>query len=131
VLRNEVAADDVVKPTRLGRLWLAPAGGWTPPTTQALTEEALRGLLDEWRSRFDFVVLDSAPVLPVRDTLELARAADGVIFSVLRDQSCLPQLYSAWQRLEGLPRVKMLGVVFSGARMESYLSDYEQVLRPG
>jgi hypothetical protein len=53
-----------------------------------------------------------------------------VVFSVLREESRLPLVYAAYQRLAGLG-VRLLGAVFSGARGEVYAaSDYGEVLQP-
>ena len=60
-------------------------------------------------------MLDSSPVLPVTDSLLLARHVDGVIFSVLQNVSTLPAVYEAYQRLASLG-VVLLGAVVSGAR---------------
>jgi capsular exopolysaccharide synthesis family protein len=44
--------------------------------------ERLKTLLKDLRSRYDFVVCDAPPVLPVADTAALARLADGVVLVV-------------------------------------------------
>ena len=78
------------------------------------------------RAEFDFIVVDSAPVLPVADSLLIGQSVDGVIFSILREVSRLPKVYAAHQRLEMLG-VRLLGAVVSGARVEDYGPDYEYV----
>jgi succinoglycan biosynthesis transport protein ExoP len=53
---------------------------------------------------------------------------DGVVFSILRDQSRLPQVYAAYQRL-AMVGVRMLGAVINGARGDTYGSEYQQVMK--
>ena len=49
-----------------------------------------------------FILVDSCPVLPVADSLLVAQHVDGVIFTLLREVSRLPQVYSGYQRLSAL-----------------------------
>jgi len=114
VLRGEVSPDDAVKPTLLSRLWLLPAGHWDAHAIQALAQDGVHANFDQMKEQYDFIILDSCPVLPVADALLLAQHADAVIFSVLRDVSRLPALHAAQQRLSGLG-VRVLGAVIIGA----------------
>ncbi|HJT77889.1 MAG TPA: CpsD/CapB family tyrosine-protein kinase, partial [Gemmataceae bacterium] len=123
LLRGEAAVADAVQPTRVSRLWLVPAGSGDGHTPQALAQEGVEQIFEELRGQFDYVVLDACPVLPVADALLLARHADGVILSVLRDASRLPRLHAACQRLAMLG-VRVLGAVVSGARGDAYTATY-------
>jgi len=114
VLRDEVQIGDVVRPTPLGRLWLVPAGTWDSHAVQALAQDGVRALFAQLKSEYEFIIVDSCPVLPVADALLLAQNADAVIFSVLRDVSRLPAVHAAHQRLSALG-VRTLGAVVIGA----------------
>jgi succinoglycan biosynthesis transport protein ExoP len=76
---------------------------------------SMRTLLEEARREFDFIVLDSSPVLPVADALLLGKRSDGVLMSVRPNHSQLPLVSEAFERL-ALLRIPMLGVVVNGAR---------------
>jgi capsular exopolysaccharide synthesis family protein len=114
VLRGDVALADAVKPTALSRLWLMPAGNWDAHAVQALAQDSVRGLFDQLKEQYDFIVVDSCPVLPVADSLVLAQHVDGVIFSILRDVSRMPAVHAAQQKLQALD-VRTLGAVVIGA----------------
>jgi capsular exopolysaccharide synthesis family protein len=130
LLRGEVSPADVTQPSRLSRLWVIPAGVWDGHATQALAQEHTRTIFQDLREQYDYIVVDSCPVLPVADALLIAQQTDAVVFSVLREESRLPLVYAAYQRLAGLG-VRLLGAVFSGARGEVYAaSDYGEVLQP-
>jgi len=126
LLRGEVEWAETIQPTAAPGLFLVPAGQCDGLALQALAQDAFRNIVGHLRSEFDFIVVDSAPVLPVADSLLIGQSVDGVIFSILRDVSRLPKVYSAHQRLEMLG-VRMLGAVVSGARVEDYGPDYEYV----
>jgi capsular exopolysaccharide synthesis family protein len=114
VLRDEVKLGDVVRPTPLGRLWMVPAGNWDSHAVQALAQDGVRALFGQLKSEYEFIIVDSCPVLPVADSLLLAQHVDAVIFSVLRDVSRLPAVHAAHQRLNALG-VRTLGAVMIGA----------------
>jgi capsular exopolysaccharide synthesis family protein len=115
VLRSEATVGDVVRPTPLSRLWMVPAGHWDSHAVQALAQDGVRTTLAQLKSQYEFIVVDSSPVLPVADSLLLAQHVDGVIFSVLRDVSRLPAVHAAHQRLGALG-VQVLGAVMIGVR---------------
>jgi capsular exopolysaccharide synthesis family protein len=113
-LRGEVDLADVVKPTPQSRLWLVPAGHWDSHAVQALAQEGVRGLFDDLAKQFDFIIVDSCPVLPVADALALAQHVDAVLYAVLRDVSRGPAVLAAHERLAALG-VRALGAVVLGA----------------
>lgn len=117
VLRGEIKAADSIKPTPQSRLWLLPAGHWDQHAVQALAQDNLRTLFEQLKQQYDFIVVDSCPILPVADTLQLAQHTDGVLFSVLRDVSRIPTVQAAHQKLMALG-VRTLGAVVLGAKGE-------------
>lgn len=113
VLRGEVNPADAIKPTQLSRLWMMPAGHWDAHAVQALAQENVRGMLEQLKQQYDFIIIDSCPVLPVADSLVLGQHVDGVVFSVLRDVSRLPALQAAHQKMSSLG-IRTLGAVVIG-----------------
>ena len=85
-----------------------------------LAQPRSRNLFDQLREQFDFIVVDSAPVLPVADTLLLGQHVDGALFSILRDVSQLPKIHAAHERIAALG-VPILGAVLSGTTVDSTL----------
>ncbi len=71
-------------------------------------------LFDELRSRYDFIVVDTAPVGMVSDTFTLARISDATIYVTRLN-------YSSMQDLEFIEdiyedkRLKKLSVIINGA----------------
>src|SRR5262249_22558170 len=117
VLRGEVEHDDAVKTTPVSRLWMIPAGNWDSHAVQALAQDGVRGIFDRLREQYDFIIIDSSPVLPVADALALGQHVDGVILAVLSDVSRVPTVQAAYQRLASLG-IRVLGSVVLGARDE-------------
>lgn len=124
LLRGESDLDEVIVTTAAEGLNLLPAGRNDADALQALAQDGLRPILDLLRSRYDFIIVDSAPVLPVVDSLLISQHVDGVLFTVLRDVSRLPCVYEACERLTTLG-AKMLGVVVNGVTAHGYTEYYD------
>jgi capsular exopolysaccharide synthesis family protein len=124
ILRGEATLRDTIRPTPAPGLSFVPAGRCDNLALQALAQDSLKPIYDQTRAEFDFVIVDSAPVLPVADSLLVAQSADAVIFSILHDVSRLPKVYAAHKRLEMLG-IRMLGAVVSGTHVDSYGPDYQ------
>jgi succinoglycan biosynthesis transport protein ExoP len=114
VLRGEADAADLVRPTRTSGLCLLAAGRGDDAAIDALAQDRARAIFDGLKARYDFVVVDSAPVLPVADSLLVCRLVDAVIFAILRDVSRVPLVYAAHERLKAVG-ARTLGAVVNGA----------------
>jgi len=61
-------------------LTVIPAHAGSPQAGQLACSDKMRAVLDELREKFQFVVVDSAPILPFADGRALSNLADGLIF---------------------------------------------------
>lgn len=129
LLRHEATLDQVIRETGVTHLSMITAGKWDGGATRALARESARQLIEELRSKFDFVIIDSSPVLPVVDPLLLGQHSDGAIISVLREVSRMPNVYAAYQRLTD-GGVRVLGAVMSGVRGDRYGAYYPYTYAP-
>jgi capsular exopolysaccharide synthesis family protein len=123
LLRGEMDVDNVIQKTPIGELDLLAAGQGDAVATQSLAKKPLADILTELRRKYDFIIIDSCPVLPVADSLLIGQYADAVLFSVLRDVSRVPKVQEAYQRV-GLLGLPILGAVVNGARDDVYGGSY-------
>jgi capsular exopolysaccharide synthesis family protein len=79
VLLGQAERGDVVQEWGTAGLQVLPSGPLPPNPTELLGSPAMRRLLDELRAEYDYVVLDSAPLLPVADGAVLAAQVDGTV----------------------------------------------------
>jgi succinoglycan biosynthesis transport protein ExoP len=113
VLRGEMSVEDALHATQATGLWLMPAGACDAEALCMLARDGVQPVFDRLRTEFDFIVVDSSPVLPVADSLMVAQQVDGVLFAILREVSRLPKVHEAYQKLSTLG-VRMLGAVVNG-----------------
>jgi capsular exopolysaccharide synthesis family protein len=91
--------------------------GGTAPTNPAelLGSTAMRRLLDQLRSRFDRVILDTPPVLPLADVAVLAPIVDGTLLVVRAGVTPKPAIENA---LRAFDSSRLLGVVLNESGLE-------------
>ena len=112
VLIGRFDLDDVLQPFGAHSLTVLGAGASPPNPSELLGSTAMRNVLDDLRSRFDFVLIDGAPVLPVTDSTVLTRLTDGAIIVagsgiVTKDQ--FDQALETFETVSG----NVLGVVLN------------------
>jgi capsular exopolysaccharide synthesis family protein len=123
VLQGKADDADAVQNGLLDGLSVMTAGQSGSDSVQALARNGIGGLLERLSDRFDFIIIDSAPVLPVADSQAISQHADGVVVSVMRGVSRLPDVYAACERLS-LLRARILGAVVNGTSEGGYNSPY-------
>jgi succinoglycan biosynthesis transport protein ExoP len=74
--------EDYVRPTEVPNLFVVPAGPTPPNPAELLQSERFRNLLGRMQARFDLVILDSPPIVPVTDATILSTMVDGTVFVV-------------------------------------------------
>jgi capsular exopolysaccharide synthesis family protein len=108
LLAGQYELDDVLVSWRRGTLMVLPAGTTPPDPSQLLASNTMTSLLERLTERYDYVIFDAPPVLPVSDAVILASSTDGVLFvsrfgSTRRDrvEHALEQLAAVRSRLIG------------------------------
>jgi len=115
VLRGELPVADAIRPTYVRGLEAIPAGRGDLEAIRALGNERVRAIFQELKEAYEFILVDSAPVLAVVDAPVIAQYVDGVLFSVMCGVSHLPSLYQSQQEIAQLG-VRILGAVVSGTQ---------------
>ena len=133
VSNPQTTLDSVTQKLTPYNLSILPAGTRNGAVHQILRSSRLDTVLAEARSRYDFVVVDTPPLLPVFDSALLANAVDGVLMVVSANQTPRKLLGEA---LNMLDPGKVLGIVFNRdakpmfGYYDAYYKDYfpEQVV---
>lgn len=79
ILVGQVDSDDVIQPWGTGGLHVLPSGTIPPNPSELLGSERMHSLMASLRTRFDVIVIDTPPLLPVTDAAIMATQADGVV----------------------------------------------------
>jgi capsular exopolysaccharide synthesis family protein len=101
-------------------LWVLPAGSSPRNPLEAMQSGRLAGLMEQLTSWFDWVIIDSPPVLPLADTSVWMRMADGVLLVARQGTSEREHLKRG---IEALEPAKLLGAIVN-CSAKSAQSDY-------
>jgi polysaccharide biosynthesis transport protein len=124
VLKDEANINEVAIPVQGGTFYLLPAGTPIPDTNRLLQSPKFGQLISQLRQRYDLIIIDSPPVLPVPDALILGRWADGAVIAARFDISRFPQVERARRQLDNAG-IAVLGTVINGMRhSDSYYGRY-------
>ena len=81
-LTHNIPISDVIKKTPISELVLMTSGPKTPRPAELLASAKFKDLLTQLENDFDFVIVDSPPVLPVADSVILASRVESVLMVV-------------------------------------------------
>ncbi|MCV7056544.1 polysaccharide biosynthesis tyrosine autokinase [Mycolicibacterium gilvum] len=112
VLSGAADLDDALQRTRFPGLTVLTSGATPPNPSELLGSQSARKLINELRTRFDYVVIDSTPLLAVTDAAVLGAASDGVLVIARFGQTKREQLSHAVEHLASVG-APMLGSVFT------------------
>ncbi len=124
VLSGDQRLKDAIQKSKLqDNLYLLTTGGRPRNPGELVTSEAFRDLIEALRKKFDYVLIDSPPVLPVSDPATIASMVDGV-YLVTRIRKGVK--LTAHKAKETLDRVgaHWLGVVVNGIDENPHYSEY-------
>ena len=112
VLLGGDTLDNVIAHTNVPNLDLLPCGPVPPNPSELLRHEILGKLLEQLRERYDTIVLDSPPVVPVADPRILSGMVDGVVLVVKLGHTTMEGLVTVRREL-GAVGAPLLGTVLN------------------
>ncbi len=117
LLTGQATPRDAIRLTSTPNLWVMTAGQVPPNPSELLASERMRKLLDPVHGWFDWVIVDTPPVLAVTDAVILAPLAAGVAFVIRSEMTPRRHVRRALETLmTGQP--KLHGVVLNGVDLE-------------
>lgn len=133
VLIGDIELSEAVQQWGRRGLDILTAGAQPPNPGQLLSSGGLHRVVEAARETYDYVIIDTAPVLSVSDALWLSTMADGTLFVVRSNRTKSADLARALASLEST-RTPVLGIVLNavkGAAKSPYYTDEKpKVLRP-
>lgn len=112
LLTLQCSIDEAIQNTDQENFKVITSGPLPPSPSELLSTNRLQVLLHELGERFDFVVIDSPPVLGLADAPLLAALVDGVVMVVQSDRSRRGSLKTSLRRLRSM-RSNLLGAVLT------------------
>ncbi len=112
VLAGQAGLDDVLQPTKYNGLVVLASGPLPPNPSELLGSDAAKRIIDELSGRFDYVIIDGAPLLPVTDSALLTTHSDGALVVARHGHTSEAELSRATGNLSTIG-AHLLGAVFT------------------
>lgn len=109
------------------RLSVLTAGKIKNDTAELFATENMKQLLEEVRITYDYIIIDSAPIIPVADTSVLARVIDAAVLVVRANKSIEKLVIQGYEKLKKTS-IKILGTVSNDSKRKSMNKFYMQYL---
>lgn len=118
-LSGNVSFDQIVKETTVTNLWYAPAGPVPPNPAELIDSKRMGQFIEEARSRFDYVIIDTPPVAIVTDALLLAPLVDVNLF-VVRQRYTSKNTLGLIQDLYTSRKLRNLSIIINDISLTGY-----------
>jgi capsular exopolysaccharide synthesis family protein len=102
-------------------LWIFPAGTTTSNPLELLQSARFAVLMDQVTTLFDWIIIDSPPVLPLADTSVWSRIAEGILLVTRQGTTEKRQLQRG---LEAIDQKKVVGALMNCARHSARGDNY-------
>jgi succinoglycan biosynthesis transport protein ExoP len=112
LLRDADLAEAVQAVESEPRLSVIASGPRPPDPSVLLSPNFTRGFFEELRARYDYVVIDTPPLLPVADAMVASESADAVVFVVRAGSTTRRQVHRAVELLQRLD-ILLLGTLLT------------------
>lgn len=108
---------DFLQTSKIPGLTVMASGSIPPNPSELLGSDKMRGLLNQLREQFDYVLVDSPPIIAVTDAAVLSSRVDGVVI-VLDAGTVHPEMAQRAKNLMLSAHANLLGVVLNRIEVE-------------
>lgn len=113
------ALSDAVQKTSIEGLYALTGGVIPPNPSELLGSEQMKNVLQRAKEQYDYVLIDTPPVMPVTDALIVGRFVDGMILVIASAEIKVEMARDVKNQLVNAG-AKILGVVLNKVRSEHH-----------
>jgi len=121
---EDVDIHDIIKPSGMENLDIITAGHVPPNPSELLSSKKMDDLFAKLREEYDYIIVDSPPIIAVTDALIIAKKVDHLVL-VIRVNSTEREIIEQAKSLLKNIDVKVAGVVVNGIEVKKYYSGYK------
>jgi len=112
ILSGESTFDKCVHETKNGNFAVLTSGVLPPNPSELLASEKMRELLEYVQHKYDYVIVDGTPLLPVTDVMSLADEVAGVLLIARYGRTTYQEIEESMKKLE-IGDCNLLGFVLN------------------
>jgi capsular exopolysaccharide synthesis family protein len=125
-LSGQTKSINVYRLESLG-LWVLPAGAAPENPLELMQSGKLAPLMTQLEAWFDWIVIDSPPILPLADASMWSRLADGILLVTRKGKTEKKQLLRG---LETIEKSKLLGALVNSSANAAHTDYYQRYSSP-
>jgi capsular exopolysaccharide synthesis family protein len=128
LLIKAISLEEAIHHTSIERLDIIPAGPIPPNPSELLSSTAVDEVFNSLRNRYDKIIVDACPIIPISDTLILSQKVDGIVFVIRAEGPHRNIVTKAKNQLEAI-KANIIGCILNGVapdRMEMADRHYYQ-----
>lgn len=122
---GKAAASQAIQSTRVNGLQVLACGYQPPNPAELLGSPMMKQVLEALRAHYDWVLIDSPPLLAMADAPVLATLVDGVVLVLAAEVATKPAVMRAVDQLSSVG-AKVIGVVLNRVNLERNSYYYSQ-----
>ena len=123
-LFSNVTLEEITRATKLQNLSYITSGTIPPNPSELLGSKQMNDFLQNLKTIYDIIILDSPPYISVTDSEILSRVADGTILIVQANKTPSDAFYRAYERVVNIDPHKFLGTVLNNFSFRSAYGYY-------
>lgn len=112
--KNKELNEVIQKVAEIENLEVMTSGPIPPMPAELLSSDRMKALISDLSKNYDYILIDTPPVLSVTDAMILANMVDGVVLVVATGQTHMDAIKTAQKSLEKV-NANILGVILSKA----------------
>jgi capsular exopolysaccharide synthesis family protein len=118
-LTADLALEDMLHATPIPTLFMINSGPVPPNPLELLGSEKMAKLIDQLRENYDFILVDTPPVLAVSDALVLGSWLDGAILVVRGGQTTREAMRRTQEKIAA-HKIRNLGVIINNVQIRDF-----------
>jgi capsular exopolysaccharide synthesis family protein len=128
VLVNDVKLEEATRATSVKNLSVLTAGHIPPNPAELLGSRKYLDVMADLKARYDWIIVDAPPVMPVTDAAVVAHAATGVVFVIGAEMTPRQTAQTAVEQLRGA-NAKFVGAVLNRVNVSRHAYYYAPYYR--
>jgi polysaccharide biosynthesis transport protein len=112
-LSSYIKETEIIEGTSFANLFVIPSGPIPANPIELLTSDKMDILIAALKKSYDYILLDTPPLLAVSDTLAMGPMVDAVVIVARGGETPIPALRQAKQKLD-THKLRCLGVILNG-----------------
>lgn len=113
LIENDINLNAACIKTHITNLDLLPSGPVPPNPAELLASRRMKNVLNALQSHYDYILLDSPPILNIADASILSSLADATILVLGYGETTREEAVKTYQQLE-MAKANLIGVVING-----------------